>query len=74
MRYRAPHIFLARTNERKTQVLRWVGAHLKIRAMKATDNYCIEYEKLFSENVRKQVEIAKCFMENMNLKSKLEKM
>ena len=46
----------------------------KIRRMKEMNDYCIEYEKLFSENVRKQVEIAKCFLENMKLESKLERL
>ena len=46
---------------------------LEIRKMKETENKIIEYEKLFGENVEKQLEIAKCFLENMNIKSKLEK-
>ena len=33
----------------------------------------IEYEKLFGENVRIQKEIVNCFMENMKMKSELEK-
>ena len=33
----------------------------------------IEYEKLFGENVRIQKEIFNCFMENMKIKSELEK-
>ena len=33
----------------------------------------IEYEKLFGENVRIQKEIVNCFMENMKIKSELEK-
>ena len=46
---------------------------LEIRKMKETDNKIIEYEKLFGENVENQLKIAKCFLENMNIKSKLEK-
>ena len=42
----------------------------KLRRM--TINKNVEYEKLFGENVRQQLEITKCFIENMKLKSKFE--
>ena len=40
---------------------------MKIRNIK---NQNIEYEKIFEENVRKQVQIAKDFLENMKIKRK----
>ena len=33
----------------------------------------LEYEKLFGENIRIQKKIVNCFMENMKIKTELEK-
>ena len=32
----------------------------------------VEYENILEENVKKQLEIVKCFIENMKIKAKLE--
>ena len=43
-----------------------------IRNVKKTENENVKYENLYGENVKQQLEIAKLFIENMNIKSKLE--
>ena len=42
---------------------------LKHREMKEKS---VEYENILGENVKKQLEIVKCFIENMRIKEKLE--
>ena len=32
----------------------------------------VEYENILGENVNKQLEVVKCFIENMKIKAKLE--
>ena len=41
----------------------------EIMKIRKTKNQKIEYEMIFKENVRKQVQIAKDFLENMKIKS-----
>ena len=43
-----------------------------IRNVKKTENENVKYENLYGENVKQQLEVGKLFMENMNIKSKLE--
>ena len=43
-----------------------------IRNVKKTENENVKYENLYGENVKNQLKIAKLFIENMNIKSKLE--
>ena len=43
-----------------------------IRNVKKTENENVKYENLYGENVKQQLKIAKLFIENMNIKSKLE--
>ena len=45
-----------------------------LKSMEKSNDYSVEYEKLFGENVKKQIEIAKRFNENMNSKLKMEKL
>ena len=40
--------------------------------MKENDGKTPDYENLFGENVKKQVEIAKTFTENLKIKNRLE--
>ena len=43
-----------------------------IRNVKKTEHENVNYENLYGENVKQQLKIAKLFIENMNIKSKLE--
>ena len=44
----------------------------EILKMKENDGKTPDYENLFGENVKKQVEIAKTFTENLKIKNRLE--
>ena len=45
----------------------------EIMKMKENDKKDLNYEKIFGENVKNQIEIAKYFEENLRIKYKLEK-
>ena len=44
----------------------------EISKHKEINEKMLEYENILGENVKKQLEIVKCFIENMRIKEKLE--